>query len=357
MTVKVGMSYSKSRPVNAGAPQGSVLGTYVFNIATDDLEEQQEEEVYVPSEGDLAFLETEADTTNIQSTPNKAIRPDNHLSPVLQDSRQQTVLLPTARNVPEKLRRRVEPTWREKPITVRKFVEDNLQTDKLNMQASETYIENGSIFKNPRAIRSESMFRHIATKAKTKGLQVNSAKTCLLVVSASKSYDAYAHMYDEENNKILCQNNMKALGFIFNRRGDASSQVDSLCRKFRQKVWALRRLRKSGFSETELLSVYKTYLRPSLEYSSPIYHSMLTSEQDILLERQQFFALKSIYGFAYSHNHLLKLRHANTQREERTGNTQVRAENGRQSKICRMAPYKKKDRKMPGDGRIPGKRR
>ena len=40
MTVKVDNQYSAPRPVNAGAPQGSVLGTYIFNVGTDSLEEE-----------------------------------------------------------------------------------------------------------------------------------------------------------------------------------------------------------------------------------------------------------------------------------------------------------------------------
>ena len=39
MTIKVGNYPSEKRTVNAGAPQGSVLGTYVFNTASDDLED------------------------------------------------------------------------------------------------------------------------------------------------------------------------------------------------------------------------------------------------------------------------------------------------------------------------------
>ena len=72
-------------------------------------------------------------------------------------------------------------------------------------------------------------------------------------------------------------------------------------------VWALRHLRKSGFTEEELLKTYTMYIQPCIEYSSPIYHPLLTGEQDLLLERQQFFALKNIYGFQYSHRQLLDL--------------------------------------------------
>ena len=202
------------------------------------------------------------------------------------------MLLPTTRNVPEKLRKRIEPKWRDKTLTVRKFVDDNLQTYKVHMQATQMYREGTKTFKNPRVIKSERMFNHIADRAKEKGLLVNAAKTNLLVVSASKSYEACAHFYDSTNNRIDCQQNLKALGFIFNKRGDASSQVDNVCRKFRQKVWALRRLKKAGFREQELLSVYKVYLRPTLEYSSPIYHSMISGKQEKQIEKQQFFALK-----------------------------------------------------------------
>ena len=39
MSVRVGESWSDPRPVYGGVPQGSILGVFLFNASTDDLED------------------------------------------------------------------------------------------------------------------------------------------------------------------------------------------------------------------------------------------------------------------------------------------------------------------------------
>ena len=166
MTVKLGDHFSKTRTVNVGAPQGTVLGTYVFNVATDDLEDEFNEtasgDEFELEEGDLTFLETFPNESGDTSTPvRNTTLADPPVSPIVGNQEIDYVLLPTTRNVPPELTSRIEPTWGPKPITVRKFIDD-LQIQKLNMKKQKTYRQGCTVFKNPRIITSEKMFKHIA---------------------------------------------------------------------------------------------------------------------------------------------------------------------------------------------------
>ena len=43
MSVKVGSAWSTPRPVYGGVPQGSILGVMLFNVSTDDLEDEEDD--------------------------------------------------------------------------------------------------------------------------------------------------------------------------------------------------------------------------------------------------------------------------------------------------------------------------
>lgn len=62
------------------------------------------------------------------------------------------------------------------------------------------------------------------------------------------------------------------------------------------RLWTLRNLKNSGFTNEELVRVFSTIIRPVIEYVAVMYHSSLTDEQDEAIENLQNAALKMIYG-------------------------------------------------------------
>jgi hypothetical protein len=72
---------------------------------------------------------------------------------------------------------------------------------------------------------------------------------------------------------------LKILGFMFDQRPGVAAQVAEIVKKTRARLWVLRHLRVFGFDEEELIAVYKTCVRSVIEFTSVVYHSMLTEEQ------------------------------------------------------------------------------
>ena len=67
-------------------------------------------------------------------------------------------------------------------------------------------------------------------------------------------------------------------------------------KSLRGRFWILRNLKRSGFTSEELITVYKSMLRPVAEYGCVVFHSGLTDEQDEALENLQNQNLKCIFG-------------------------------------------------------------
>ena len=100
-----------------------------------------------------------------------------------------------------------------------------------------------------------------------------------------------------------------------------SAQVRSIQTKFRARKWILVHLGHLGFSQADLLKVYKSVILPVHDYCSCVYNSCLTDTQVNALERLQAQALKAIYGYEFSYRSLL----------EQTGLTTLKARRDRRS--------------------------
>ena len=110
---------------------------------------------------------------------------------------------------------------------------------------------------------------------------------------------------------------MKVLGFHLSDRPGMRAHVDTLKKRFRRQYWTLYHLKTAGFTQDELARVYRTVLRPFLDYCQVVYHSMITDEQDQVIERLQSRALKIIYGPRVPYWEMRKMAEVTTLRQRR----------------------------------------
>ncbi|XP_072042855.1 uncharacterized protein [Amphiura filiformis] len=101
------------------------------------------------------------------------------------------------------------------------------------------------------------------------------------------------------NHQLAVVDKVKLLGAMIQNDLKWDSQVDSMCTKANRKMFMMRSLKEAGFSPSELLTVYKGYMRPVLEYAAPLWHAGLTQSQVNQVENIQKRVCKHIQGREY----------------------------------------------------------
>ncbi|KAI8506604.1 hypothetical protein Bbelb_160310 [Branchiostoma belcheri] len=77
------------------------------------------------------------------------------------------------------------------------------------------------------------------------------------------------------------------------------TNVTKMLNKANGRLFLLRRLKHFNLPVNDLLQVYKSYVRPVVEYCAPVWHPGLTSSQSARLERIQKRALRTILRGQY----------------------------------------------------------
>ena len=92
----------------------------------------------------------------------------------------------------------------------------------------------------------------------------------------------------------------KILGIWIQNNLKWDKNVNEITKRANQKLFMLKLLKKFGFSDEELVTVYKGYVRPLLEYADVAWHSSITDHQSHVLEQLQRRACRIILGHRYS---------------------------------------------------------
>ena len=97
--------------------------------------------------------------------------------------------------------------------------------------------------------------------------------------------------------KIVSGSTLKILGFIFGSKPTVRPHIDYMIGKAKRKLWLLRHVKRAGLPESDLLKFYIAFIRPTLEYAAPTFHSMLTADMTDKIEGIQRRASKLIFGW------------------------------------------------------------
>ena len=87
----------------------------------------------------------------------------------------------------------------------------------------------------------------------------------------------------------------KLLGVVISSDLKWNQHVDAICKKASKRLYALRLLKRSALPEDVLITVYRTIIRPILEYACEAWHYSLPLYLSELLERIQKRALRIIF--------------------------------------------------------------
>ena len=117
--------------------------------------------------------------------------------------------------------------------------------------------------------------------------------------SASCSFDARVRV-ELAGQLDTGTSSLKILSITLDKDCSFHTHVDNVKRRFRTKTWALASLMKKGLSEKNLVMAYTGLIRPTAEYASTAWNSMISPEQSESVERQQTQALKNIFGYGIS---------------------------------------------------------
>ena len=130
-------------------------------------------------------------------------------------------------------------------------------------------------------------------------MKINSDKTKVVIFNTSRKYDFTPQLVLNDKTTLEVVEEFRLLGLTFQSNLGWQSNTNDICKRAYARIWMIRRLRKLGASQTDMLDVYCKQVRCVLEYGVAVWAPGLTQAEATQIERVQKCALHVILGTHY----------------------------------------------------------
>ena len=131
-------------------------------------------------------------------------------------------------------------------------------------------------------------------------MKINFKKTKIIPFNTTKKYDFLPQLHFPGCEPLEVIYETRLLGVILSSNLTWTAHVNDISRRATGKLWVLVRFKSLGGSTDQLLKVFQTRVRSTLEFAAPVFHSGLTQDQSRQIESVQKKAFAIILGRSYT---------------------------------------------------------
>ena len=153
---------------------------------------------------------------------------------------------------------------------------------------------------DPTKVLQEALDTELTGTVKDKMI-INEKKCHVFTINFSKNNTAPLNL--KLNDKLIeSVDTIKLLGVYLTNDLKWSVNTTNICKKVNQRLYLVRKLKHFGLQKEELITAWRSILRPITEYAVPLWHSGLTEKDSYRIELLQKKALGIILGCVYVDN-------------------------------------------------------
>lgn len=130
-------------------------------------------------------------------------------------------------------------------------------------------------------------------------MKLNASKCSVMQISFCKQPVQQAALFIDDTQ--LCNvESPKILGLIVQSDLKWNKHVTDLLKRSNKKLYILRRLKSFKLPIVDLITIFRGYIRPIVEYCAPVFNGALTKQHIYALESIQKRACRIILGSSYT---------------------------------------------------------